>query len=260
VKGVGAAIPLSVTAALLFIDFRLAAALVGFDIFARATTLELFIFVLQLGKTAAAFVVKELREASPGVLVDYYGADLFVLPLLVGAYLFTRDATVLGAFSQVMNGWVIGVAFAALPFAAYKVGGAMFRSGDVSYVVPSGVVATELGLFFASATSSAVGAHGGLTAIVTSALMGHGGGSASDPGFFAALTVIFVSLLLYAVLGWAESSKVAARPALVIAVLATVACAGWIFASSPFSLPLPYVLLPPTLAIVAVSWWIGRAQ
>ncbi|HKT22020.1 MAG TPA: hypothetical protein VJR06_05355, partial [Nitrososphaerales archaeon] len=162
-----AAIPVAATAALLVIDYQLVSALARFDIISQATALEVAIIGLQLAKTVAAFVVRRLREASAGFLVDFYGAELLVLPLLATGYFFTHDAGLLDFMNQVVGGWMAGAAFATIPFAAYKIGISMYRTGEVANIVPAGIVTTEIGLLFANAANTAADEHLGLEGIIT---------------------------------------------------------------------------------------------
>jgi hypothetical protein len=259
-NGTRSAISVAATGAFLVIDYQLVAALARFDLLSQATTLELAIVALQLAKTAAAFGIRRLREASPGFLVDYYGAELLVLPLLAVGFFFTRDTGLLDILNQLIGGWMTGAAFASFPFVAYKVGESMYRSTGLAEVVPAGIVTTELGLLFANAANTAADEHLGLAGIITVALVRHGGELTLSPVDFGVLAVVFLSLLLYSAYAWARPPGVALRPALAMALAATLGCAGWVFASSLVTTTLSFVLVPPTVVILALSWWLGRAR
>ncbi|MDG6910167.1 MAG: hypothetical protein JRN08_07335 [Nitrososphaerota archaeon] len=255
-----AAVPVATTVALLAIDYQLASALARFDIFSQATTLELVIVALQFAKTVAAFGIRDLREASPGVLVDYYGAELLALPVLAVGFFFTHSPSYLAVLDQLVDGWMTGAAFATIPFAAYKIGTTMYRSGELSSVVPAGIVTTELGLLFANAANTAADEHLGLGGIIVAAFVRHGGETTLSPWLFAVVATVFVSLLVYSAYSWARPPGIAFRPALVIAIAATLGCAGWIVAFSALTTVLSFMLLPPVFAIVAVCWWMGRGR
>lgn len=252
-------VPISTAAALLFIDFEIAANMVRFGVLGSATTLELVVFGLQVAKTVSAFLVKRLRRAGPGVLVDIYGAELMALPLLGAAYLFANDSGALALGTQILDGWMVGAALAGLPFVAYRIAAAMHRGGELKFVVPAGIMAGGLGGVLASAEVSGVGPQTGMAGLAKAALVGHGT-SALSPQLFGALAVIYASLLLYSVLGSAEGPKVAIRPGLLVGAAATFACAGAIVAFGDIALAPRFALLVPAVVIVGAGWWIGRAK
>jgi hypothetical protein len=257
-KWTQAVIPLAAGLSLLYVDVRFAASLAQYDILSKATVLEFVVFGTQVGKTVAALAVKELRNASVGFLVDFYGAELLILPLAGLVYFLFHAPWAISALDQIIVGWMIGAAFATLPFVAYKISEAMLRSGDLAFVVPAGMVALEVGLLFIGAGSAAgtKGLDGLLSAVIQGGVVKT---SSTDLPVFASATVLLVSLLLYSLLG-GGARPAAMNRSIAIGGAALLACFGWVLAASLLTSSFILMLTAPTLCVSALAWWMGRGS
>lgn len=253
-----AAVPLGTAIALLYIDLQFALVVARFDIIAQATALELGVFGLQIVKTFAALALKRVRRASLGFLVDFYGAELLVLPFPALYYFLTHAAWAVNAITQVITGWMVGAAFATIPFVAYRISRAMLRSEDLMAVLPTGVIAAEVGVLFAGVGGTL--GKGGLGGLLGGALGGRVGTTISIRlPVYAATTVVIFCLLVYALLDRGELPSGTVNQAIAIGIAGTLICAGWILGLGPSAPSLLVLLVTPTVCIAAISWWIGRA-
>lgn len=253
-----AVLPVIVVASLGFIDVQFVISVAKESVLIQATTLELAVFGLQICKTVAAFVARPLRNGSLGLLVDYYGAEVLLLPIPALGYLLTNDVAVVSFMGQLIIGWLAGAAFAILPFAIYRIGVAMYRSGDVSAVVPVGIVAAEVALQFAG-SGIPVGA-GGLRGVLSSALLNQGAPALYQGPDLVAMMAILVALFLYTLLRKQELPRAAVDLALAVGIAAVLGSIGWVFASSSITDSFQLAMVAPTVAIVGVVWWVGRAK
>lgn len=258
-RGVRLAVPVATAVAILFIDFDYVGVLVFSGILAATTWLELLIFGLQFGKTAAFLTIRDMRQASLPVLIDLYGTDLAVLPLLVIAYFAFDSRLILTAASQLFIGWIAGVAPAAMAYSAYRIGKMMSRSRPLSAVLPSSFVAAEVGVLFLSSANSAAALQSGLEGVVRSVIVTQGGNAVASVPILVSLGIVYVSTLLYATLGLGAKAVARANQALLLAVLATFFTGGYVLAFGSFTPVVVFILLPPTFTIVGVLWWAGRA-
>ena len=253
-------LPLAVaaTAALLYIDLEYVATLFGSGVLAQATFFELMIIALQVGKTEALFAVPKLRNASGAFIVDFFGADVLALPVLVLMYLAFHGTLIPSLAQGLILGWVLGVSACGLVFLSFRVGASMYRADGLTKVVPTSLAAAEVGLLLVNSANSAAVAGGDPGAIIRSALSGYVSFAASNPVYFD-FAALYMVLLLYATVGWDAGGRVEPRQ-IMVAILATGATAGWAVVASLTGLYPPLVLAPPALAVVVASWGIGVAK
>lgn len=253
-------VPLATAGGLIFIDSYFVVAFLGSNILALATGFEVIVFLMQLVKTVLAVALKDIREGGIALLIDLYGVDLLLLPVLLAAIFFLGPGPVGSVLNQLLRGWMVGVAFFGLPYTAYRLAVEMRRSGTLATVLPSGVIAAEFGVILTNATGSASAAHTGIAGIVDFTFRGKGSVLSQEPGVFVALSVVYVSLLVYAALALNTRLVINRARALILASFATGAGAVWVWALARFSLPVLVVFLPPTLSIAGAAWWFGRGR
>lgn len=258
--GFKTAVPISTAAALILIDASYIFAFLQTGILASATALELLVFGVQIIKTVVIFLVKGLRNSEPATLVNIYGAELFILPFLAAAYFFVGAAPIGTVLNQFILGWMVGVAFVGLPYAAYRIGRGMLYSGSLATLLPSTIVVSELGVSLSNAASQAATAKIGLAQVADFAFFGEGKVSSESPEIFVALATVYVSSIIYATMGLDSKHDIDGRIALSLAAIGTGASLAWIFSLSFLTLSIVLVYLPPVLAIATVSWWFGRAR
>ena len=255
-----AALAVALAGALLFIDANSILAFARSDILQQATSLELLVFSIQVAKALAVLGVKRLRESSPAFIIDVFGADFLLIAALVVTQLFTGVAALASLSDQLLMGWIAGVAIAGLPYAAYRLGRSMLRSGSPSSLLPTAVVVAELSVLFANAASSAATSNAGLAGVSSLTFSGRGTALSGSTAVFVALAAVYVSLLLYTVTGMDTGLSINRNRALGFAILGTTASAALAASTPSLSLPLTLAYLPPTVAVVTVSWWLTRAR
>lgn len=248
------------TGGLLFVDLNFLAVFALSGILRSATQIELLVFSLQVVKIFFVIGVKRLRESGPALIVDLFGAELLLLPLLVAMDLFAGLGELSSVLSQLLTGWMVGVACVGLPYAAFKIGRSMMRSASLASVLPTSVVVSELSVLFANASFAAAASQTGVAGVAEVAFLGRGSAFSGSPLNFLALIAVYISLLLYAVVGMDAKVVIDGPKALVLAVLATSASVALAVLFSLFSLPLALAYIPPTVAIVSASWWLTRAH
>jgi hypothetical protein len=252
-------VSLAVMGALLTIDFNYVIAFAHSYILAKSTMIELAVFWLQFAKTILVFAVKRLRRASQALLVDIYGAELLLMPAILLSTFFIGPQAVGSFLSQLIGGWIVGVLFFGLPFAAYRLRGSIAGSGSLSTLLPSGIVVAELSVMLANASGSAAAARVGLSDLITMAAPSTGLGLPEDLAVFAALCVLYASLLVYAVLGLGSGYAVDRNRALVVGTLATGSSLVWFLLFASSSLGGIVVYSVPTFVIAGTVWWYARA-
>lgn len=253
------ALSLAAVGGLLLIDSSYAVYFVQSDILRLATWLELLVFGAQFVKTAFALGVRRLRDGSSALLVDIYGAELLAIPAFLAAIFVVGVGPVGALLNQLIRGWMVGVACAGLPYAAFRLGRSMLRSAPLTSVLPSSVVAAEFGVLFVNAASSAAKSHSGLAGVADFALLGRESITSGNIAIFAALADIYAALLLYAVLGMNTSLVLSKGRGLVISAMATGVTLACIVAFLPLSGSM-LMLLPPSVVVAGVSWWVGRGH
>jgi hypothetical protein len=254
------AMALAPALALLLVDSQFIMVVLGSGILASSKGLALVVFAIQIPKTVLALTWRRLREAGASIYIDLYGAELFLLPVLAGVGVATGSGELTSLSGQLLQGWVVGVAFAGLPFAAYRIGRSILRAGSLDSLLPLGVVASEGSLLFVNAAYFAASAHGGLADVANAAFLGRAVTVPGGQADLGAVWVVYISLLVYALIGAETEISVNKVKAMLLAVLATGAGLG--LAVSSYYIPSVGVLTfaPPTFAIVAFSWWYGRAR
>jgi len=258
--GARTAVTLTTIGALFYIDARFVSVLLGSGVILSATGFELLVFGMQATKTLAVMMLKDLRAASLPVLIDFYGAELLSMPVLVILNLYVGGGVFATLVGQLVTGWVAGIAVGALPFAIYRLGRSMLRSGSLSMVIPWCVVLSEVGILFLNASTAAAANGGGLAEVANFVFVLKVETAQVDPSIFAALAALYVALLLYAALGLDTVLKISRTTALSFALAASLASLAWFESFSTFPLPVVLIYLPPTVAIVAFSWWYARAR
>lgn len=258
--GARTAVPLAAVGSLAFIDANYVYLFMQSNILNQATWFELLVFGVQFVKTGFALVLKDFRDGNPALLVDLYGAEFLLLPVLLPLIFVIGVAPVGGLLNEMIRGWMVGVAFAGLPYAAFRIGRSMLRSGALSAVLPSTIMSAEFGVLFVNATGSAVRSQSGLVGVANFALLGKGTIASGDPAVFGALAVAYVSLLIYAVMGFESKMTLDATRVLEMGAAGTAATLVLLYALAPLMLPVVFVLLPPTMFIAVASWWYTRAR
>jgi hypothetical protein len=253
-------VSLSAVGALVFIDANYVVAFAQSDILHYAAWFETLVFAMQFVKVGLALGVKELRNGGPAMMVDLFGAELLLMPVFLAAIFVVGVAPIGSLLNQLVRGWMVGVTFAGLPYAAYRIGRTMLRSGPLGSVLPSAIMAAEFGVLLVNATDSAAKAQTGLAGVADFALLGKGVIYSANQSVFGALAVVYLSLLLYAVLGMDTMAKLNRNRALAMGAIATGSTLAWIFAFSPFMLLPVEVLLPPSAAVAGISWWMARGH
>ncbi|MDG6988223.1 MAG: hypothetical protein JRN21_02745 [Nitrososphaerota archaeon] len=254
------ALSFSAAGGLLLIDANFMVAFAFGGPIYSATPFEIVLFGVQLVKTVAFLAAKPLRGAGPALLVDIYGADLFLLPLLLAASPLTGLPFAFAAMDQVFRGWTAGVAFSGLPYAAYRIGRGMLRSDTLTAVIPSGIIASEISILMTNASLSAAASGTGLSGLVDSFLKGSGTEPPTGPAALVGMAVVYISLLTYAVLGLDTRSAIGRNRGLLAGLLATGGALALAFGTSGLSLPPALLFMPPTLVMAAATWWLTRGH
>ncbi|MDG6902547.1 MAG: hypothetical protein JRM80_11405 [Nitrososphaerota archaeon] len=257
------AVAIAAAAGLLALDVSLAASFLQSDILRLASSFELAVFGAQFVKTVLVLGVKRIRNGGPSLAVDIYGAEALAMPVLLAASFAVGLGPVGSLLTQLFLGWMAGVAFAGLPYAAFRIGRSMARSAPLSSVLPAAVATSEFGVLFVSAAATAAKSHTGLAGvagIAVSALLGRGSVVSGGALTFAALADVYGSLLLYAVLGLGAGVMLSRVRGLAMSVAATAVTLVWVFALLPLAGTPIILLLPPSIAVAGVSWWIARGQ
>jgi hypothetical protein len=254
------AIALTAAVAVLYVDVGLLVFFAQSDILLKATGLELLFFFAQFVKLAVVLAFKRLRYASTALMVDVYGAEMLLLPVILASYVAFHPAGLLEATNQMVQGWIVGVAVTGLLYSAFRLVRGMMRSDRLTTVLPLGLVSVELGVLLTEGTETASKAHSGLRGVAVSAFLQGGGTSAASPWLFGAVGVVYVSLLLYALVGWDLEQMTDRNRALLLGAAATLASAALVYFLPSLPLAIDFVLVPPTLAVMASSWWITRGK
>lgn len=253
-----AVIPLMTLGALLVIDSDFAFTMAASGMFASATMVEVLVFSVQIGKTGGIMAVKRARNAGFAVILDIYGMDVVLLPILLAAFLWTGYTWIPGVLEQVILGWVIGVAMGATLLASLKTATSMMGAQNLTKVIPLCLATAEAGVQFANSATAASASGGGFDAVMKAALTGRGLLPIASPPLLADLGAVYVLLLLYSTLTWDPSHALLGPRQVLIAVLATGGTGVLVALGSYLSVALLFVLIPPALAVVAFSWVIGH--
>jgi hypothetical protein len=254
------ALSLAAACGLLVIESNYAAYFVLSDILSRATWLELLVFGVQFVKTGSVLATRRLRDGSPALLIDIYGAELMSVPVLVVAALVVGEGQAGATLGQLVQGWVAGVSCAGIPLVVFRLGRGMLGSAPLASVIPTTIVTAEIGVLFANAALSAAKAGTGLAGVAEAALLGKGSIESGNLLVYAALADVFASLLIYAVLGMNSNPIVDVRKGLATAAGATGITLVWVFVFSVLPLSSTLVMLPATLAVGGTAWWFGRGR
>jgi hypothetical protein len=253
-----AVIPALTLGALLIIDLDFVGTVAFSGMFAQATAVELIVFSVQIGKTGAIVALKRARNAGFATILDIYGIDVILLPALLAAFLWIGYAWIPGLLEQIILGWVIGVAMGAIFLASLKTATSMLGAQSLTKVMPLCLATTEAGIQFANSATAAAATGGGFDAVMKAALTGRGLLPIASPPLLVDLGAVYVLLLLYSTLTWDPSHALLEPRQIFIAVLATGGTAAGVALGLYLSMALPFMLIPPTLAIVAVTWVIGH--
>ena len=256
-------IPLATASALVFLYVDFAYTLVGSGVFSRATPLEIGILVLQVGKVAVISGVNRLRNISLINYINIAGAELpFLLLGLLLVYLDLGSHSIANLMNQVFLAWVAGVTVAGAPYGIYRLARGMWNRERLSVVLPSAIFLSELiVLMFVGARSIASTGSGlvGLSRAILLYSVGLAGKGVltSDSYTIIIFAVLYVSLILHALLpaDWSASSVTRAS---VLAVFASIITYSAAYLASEFSVPMLYIVLPPTLLSAGIIWWITR--
>jgi hypothetical protein len=256
-------IPLATLFALAFLYVDFAYALADSGVFSRATPLEITILGIQVGKVAAISSVKRLRNISLINYINIAGAELpFLLLGLLLVYLDLGSHSIANLMNQIFLAWVAGVTIAGAPFGIYRLTRGMWNRERLSVVLPSAIFLSELiVLLLAGAHSIATSGSGlvGLSRAILLYSVGLAGKGvlALDSYTIVIFAILYVSLILHALLpADLDSSSVTRASAL--ALFASIMTYSAAYLSSEFSVPMMYVVLPPTLLAAGLIWWITR--
>jgi hypothetical protein len=253
-----AVIPALTLGALLVIDLDFAGTVATSGMFAQATAVELIVFAVQIGKTGAILSLKRARNAGFATILDIYGIDVILLPTLLVAFLWTGYEWLPGLLEQIILGWVIGVAMGAFFLASLKTATSMLGAQGLTKVIPLCLATAESGIQFANSATAAASSGGGFDAVMKAALTGRGLLPIASPPLLVDLGAVYILLLLYSTLTWDPGRALLQPRQIFIAVLATGGTAASVVLGSYLSVALPLMLIPPALAIVAVTWVIGH--
>jgi hypothetical protein len=253
-------IAISAMGSLFFIDFNFLYFFLQSNVLNQASWFEMAVFGIQIVKTGFALALRSFRDGKPALLVDLYGAEALLIPVILAVSLVAGPTSVEPFLNELIVGWAVGVALAGLPYATFRLGKSMLHQGALRAVLPSSILVAEFGVLFANAAASAFRSQTGLVGVANYALLGEGTIASSDPAVFGALSVTFVSLLLYAVLGVESKFALSRNRALSMAALGTVASLALLVSFMPLSFPAVLILLPPTITVATVTWWFTRAR
>jgi hypothetical protein len=182
-----------------------------------------------------------------------------LLPILILAYLFSGTASLAALAAQLIRAWLTGAGLAFMVYSAYWVPRSMLRSARLRTVLPFTLFVSGVGVTLANAVGAAAASQGGFGGVVTGAISSSVSSFSASLGTYGALGVIYVSLLLYALVGWSSEKVVKTNYCLLAAILATAGTAGWVVSFEPLTPYIALILLPPTFVVVVFSWWIGHA-
>jgi len=217
-----------------------------------------FIFAVQLLKTTVMLAWKELRGASPAVVVDLYGADLLVIPVLAAGNAVYGVTAIPAILLQIFTGWIAGVALGGLIYASYRIGRSMLNSGELKTIIPGSLLVAEIGLVFFGSARDAEAAGKGMGGFVQAVLGGSVSLSTYGVYVIAGLGVLFASLAAYAAIGANWNSLTETNLSLLFASLSVMAVLGCSVMVSTLGLPMTFAFGLLTVAAVSVSWWAGH--
>ena len=256
-------IPLAAAFALAFLYVDFAYALADSGVFSRATPLEIMILGIQVGKVVVISAVKRLRNIGLMNYINIAGAELpFLLLGLLLVYLDLGSHSIANLMNQVFLAWVAGVTIAGAPYWIYRLARGMWNRERLTVVLPSAIFLSELiVLLLVGARSTATSGSGliGLSRAILLYSVGLAGKGVLtfDSYTIVIFAILYVSLILHALLpaDWNPSSVTRAS---VLALFASVITYSAAYMASEFSVPMLYIVLPPTLMAAGLIWWFTR--
>ena len=256
-------IPLATAFALVFLYVDFAFALADSGVFSRATPLEITILGIQVGKVAVVSGVRRLRNISLINYINIAGAELpFLLLGLLLVYLDLGSHSIANLMNQVFLAWVAGVTIAGAPYWIYRLARGMWNRERLSVVLPSAIFLSELIVLLLVGARSLATSGSGLVGISRAILLysvglAGKGVLTSDSYTIIIFAVLYVSLILHSLLpaDWSSSSITRAT---VLALFASIITYSAAYLALEFSVPMLYIVLPPTLMAAGLIWWITR--
>src|SRR5215831_18810143 len=100
-------VSIAIAISLSYIDIHYMAVFASSDILQLASGLELFIFWLQVGKVGAIILVPRLRNARTSLLVDIFGAEILILPVLAVTSVYLGSGKIPVVALELFKGWVV---------------------------------------------------------------------------------------------------------------------------------------------------------
>jgi len=256
-------IPLVTAFALGFLYVDFAYTLADSGVFSRATPLEIGILGIQVVKVAVIGGVKRLRNLRLINYINIAGAELpFLLLGLLLLYLDLGSHSIANLMNQVFLAWVAGVTIAGAPYGIYRLTRGMWNRERLSVVLPSAIFLSELiVLLLVGARLIANSGSGliGLSRAILQYSVGLAGKGVLTLNTYAIVifAILYVSLILHALLPADLDSSTIAR-ASALALFASIITYSAAYLASEFSLPMVYIVLPPTFLAAGLIWWVTR--
>jgi len=247
--------------ALLYVDFVFA--LAGSGVFSRATPLEIGILSIQLGKVAVISGVRRLRNIRMINYINIAGAELpFILLGLLLLYLDLGSHSIASLMNQVFLAWVAGVTIAGAPYGIYRLARGMWTRERLSILLPSAIFLSELIALLLVGAHLIANTGSGLVGLSRAILLysvGLAGKGVLTLGTYTIVifAILYVSLILHALLPADFDSSSLVR-ASALALFASVITYSAAYLASAFSVPMVYIVLPPTSLAAALIWWTTR--
>ena len=256
-------IPLATAFALAFLYVDFAFVLANSGVFSRATPIEIGILGIQIGKVAVISGVRRLRNIRMINYINIAGAELpFLLLGLLLVYLDLGSHAIANLMNQVFLAWVAGVTIAGAPYGIYRLARGMWTNERLSVLLPSAIFLSELiALMLVGAHLIANSGSGlvGLSRAILLYSVGLAGKGVLNLGAYTIVVfaILYVSLILHALLPADFGSSSIAR-ASALALFASVITFSAAYLASAVSIPMVYVVLPPTTLAAGLIWWITR--
>jgi len=257
-------VPLAGATALSVLYLNFAYTFAQSSILRDATPLEVGLFVLQFGKIITIASLNRLRNMRFVNIINVLGAELIVaLPGLALATAIFGDQGTSGLMTQIFLGWIAGAAAAVTPYSIYRLARSMKSGERLVFVLPAGILLSELLLLLQVGTDSAGATGQGLEGVSRTIILL--GGGAVNTGIqpqglalLIPLSVLYVSLLLHALSPLESLTVTKFVVAAGFGVMATAVTFAGTYVTSFLALPFAYVALPPIILVTTLVWWTTR--
>jgi hypothetical protein len=255
-------ISLAAAVALLSLYLNFASTFAQPGVLSGATKLELGVFVLQFGKIVVILSGGRLRNTRFVNIIDILGIEIVILlPALAIATVFFGVHSAPALVNQTFLAWIAGVATFGSPYAIYRLTRAMYLGETLVVVLPSAIFLSEVLVVITAGASMA--SKTGLQSLLRGILLvGAGisttGAQTNGLTLLFPLSILYVSLLFYALAPLNAVKLEGLRGPAGLAVLATALTYVGAYAASEFALALTYLVLPTTILTVSLIWWATR--